>query len=156
MVFHDTPCVPPDLKGLNEKKQKIIKKCKSIYKNVDKKIIKFDDMEIEEYEFHQSKSPISINDVDLKKVAVSNQLSFGKQDFKYFIGCKDSEKGRSLCIFHPQIIIYKRNFDKNRHLYFLIKKKSFSKHVEILEKVRNIIKNKFNSELIYSTKYINK
>ena len=32
---------------------------------MDKKIIKFDDTEIEEQEFHQCKSPISINDIDI-------------------------------------------------------------------------------------------
>ena len=30
---------------------------------MDKKIIKFDDTEIEEYEFHQHESPISISDI---------------------------------------------------------------------------------------------
>ena len=49
------------------------------------------------------------------------------------------------------MIIYKINFDDNRRTYFLIKKeKFFIKYMEILEKVRNITKNKFNSELIYS------
>ena len=32
------------------------------YMKIDKKIIKFDDTQIEEYEFHQYKRPISIND----------------------------------------------------------------------------------------------
>ena len=45
------------------------------------------------------------------------------------------------------MIIYKRNFDENRRVYFLIKiEKVFNKYMEILEKVRNIIKRKFNSE----------
>ena len=56
---------------------------------------------------------------------VSNKLRFGKQDFKYFIGYKESEKIRALCMFYPQIIIYKRNFDENRRIYFLIKGKKF-------------------------------
>ena len=91
-----------------------------------------------------------INDIDINKIAVSNKLPFGKQNFKYFIGYKDSEKVRPLCIFRPQIIIYKREFDENRHIYFLIKKeKVFIKHMEILGKVRNIIRVKFNSKLIY-------
>ena len=51
------------------------------------------------------------------------------------------------------MIIYKRNFDENRHIYFLIKK-ILIKYTKILEKVRNIIKNKFNSELLYSEKYL--
>ena len=122
---------------------------KSIYKN-EYKIIKFDDTDIEEYKFHQNKSLILINDIDSNKIVVYNKLPFGEQDLKYFIGYKDAEKIRPLCIFHRQIIIYKINFDENRRIYFLIKKeKVFIKYMEILEKVRNIIRNIFNREILY-------
>ena len=48
------------------------------------------------------------------------------------------------------MIIYKINFDENRRIYFLIKKeKVFIKYMEILEKVRNIIRNIFNREILY-------
>ena len=57
---------------------------------MDKKIIKFDDTKTEEYKFHQNKSPISINDLYTNRIVVSNKLKFGKQDFKYIIGYKDS------------------------------------------------------------------
>ena len=51
------------------------------------------------------------------------------------------------------MITCKINFDENRFIYFLIKKeKEFIKYKEILEKFRNIIKNKFNSQLIYNKK----
>ena len=50
--------------------------------------MKFDDTEIEEDKFHQYKNPISINDIDTNKIVVSNKFSFGKQDFKYYIGYK--------------------------------------------------------------------
>ena len=89
---------------------------------MDKKIIKYDDTEIEEYKFHQNKSPVLKNDIDINKIIVSNKCPFGKEGFKYFIGYKDPEKIRPLCIFPPQMIIYKRNFDENRGIYFLIKK----------------------------------
>ena len=53
------------------------------------------------------------------------------------------------------MVIYKRNLDKNRRIYFLIQEeKIFTKYKKILEKVRNIIKSKFNSKLIYSKKYL--
>ena len=91
---------------------------------MDKKIIKFGDTEIEEYEFHQNKSPILINDIDINIIVVSNELPFAKQDFKYFIGYKDSEKIRSLCILRPQMVICKRNFDEYRRIYFLLKKET--------------------------------
>ena len=57
---------------------------------MDKKIINFDDTEIEEFEFHEYKSPILINDINIDKIVVSDKLPFGKQDFKYFIGYKDA------------------------------------------------------------------
>ena len=62
--------------------------------------------------------PYFINDTDVNKILVSNKflITFGKQDFKYFIGYKDSEKIRTLCISCPQMGIYKRNFDEN--IYF--------------------------------------
>ena len=57
---------------LIEKKQKfILKKNLKLYLKMDKKIIKFDDTEIEEYKFHQNISPISINDIDINKIVVS-------------------------------------------------------------------------------------
>ena len=53
------------------------------------------------------------------------------------------------------MIIYKRNFDQNRCIYFLIKEENcFFKFMRILEKVCNITKNKFNREHIYSKKYL--
>ena len=53
---------------------------------MDQKQIKFADTEIEEYRFHQYKSPILINDIDINTIVVSNRFLFGKQGFKYFIG----------------------------------------------------------------------
>ena len=44
-----------------------------------KTIIKFDHTEIEEYEIHQYERPISINNTDINKIAVSYNLPFGKQ-----------------------------------------------------------------------------
>ena len=46
-----------------------------------KKLIKFDDTEIKKYKFHQNKSSVSINDINVNKIVVSTKLTFGKQDF---------------------------------------------------------------------------
>ena len=35
--------------------------------------------EMEEYEFHHCKSPISINDTGINEIVVSNKLPFSKQ-----------------------------------------------------------------------------
>ena len=50
---------------------------------MDSKNKKFDDTEIEKYKFHQYKSPISIDNIDVNKIVVSNKISFGKKNFKY-------------------------------------------------------------------------
>ena len=63
---------------------------------MDQKIIKSDDTEIEEQEFHQYKSLTSISDTDIIKIVLSNKFSLGKQDFEYFIGYKDSKKNLDL------------------------------------------------------------
>ena len=54
---------------------------------MNKEIIKFDDIEIEEYKSYQHNSPIFINEIDINVTAVFNKLyqSLSKQDFKYFI-----------------------------------------------------------------------
>ena len=44
---------------------------------MDKKVIKFGDTEIEKHEFHQRKSPILINNIDIVKIVASNKVSFG-------------------------------------------------------------------------------
>ena len=49
------------------------------------------------------------------------------------------------------MLIHKRSFDENRHVYFLIKEENvFIKHMEISQKVGNIIKNKFYGEFRYN------
>ena len=45
--------------------------------------------------------------------------------------------------------IYKRYFNKTECIYFMIKnEKTFDKFMNIWEKISNIIKSKFNNELI--------
>ena len=64
----------------NYKLKKLLKILKP-YIKMDKKIIKFDDTEIEKYRFHQYDKPIDIN-----KIVVSNKVPFCKNNFKYLIG----------------------------------------------------------------------
>ena len=59
---------------------------------MDEKIVNFDDSEIEKKKFHQLKRPISINNIDVNKIVVSNKASLGQNDFKYYISYKDAKK----------------------------------------------------------------
>ena len=44
---------------------------------MDKKNIKFDNAQTEKHQFYQHKSPISINNISINKIVVSNNVSFG-------------------------------------------------------------------------------
>ena len=59
---------------------------------MEKTTIKFGDIEIEKQKFHQHKIPISIKNIDINEIVVSNKVSFGKKGFKYFIGYKEAKK----------------------------------------------------------------
>ena len=59
------------------------------YMKINKTAAKFDDTDIEKYNFHQHKSHISINNIDINKKAVSNKVKFCKIDLKYFFCYKE-------------------------------------------------------------------
>ena len=137
------------------KLKKCIKKIKSIYKNGQKNITFDYYTVIEEYEFHQYKSPISINDIDINKIVVSNKFPFGKQDFKYFTSFKHDKKIGTLCIFFPNMSAYRIDFDETEYMSFLMKDEVFlEKYNEIWGKVSSIIKKEFNSETVHNKNYL--
>ena len=95
-----------------------------------------DDTEIEEFQFPQYKSLILINNIDINEIAVSNKFLFSKQDFKYFLGYKDNQEIKPLCIFFPEMNIHKRYSDKTRCMYFMKKcEKNFDKYMKFGEKL---------------------
>ena len=49
------------------------------------RIIKFD-IEIQKQKFYQHKN------IDINKIVISNKASFGKKEFKYFIGYNNAKK----------------------------------------------------------------
>ena len=71
-------------------KWKIFKNFLKPYIKMDKKIIKFGYTEIEKQKFLQHKSLISINNVHINKIVVSNKVSFRKKGFEYFVAYKDA------------------------------------------------------------------
>ena len=84
-----------------------------------KTIIKFGDTEVKKQNFCQHKRSISLKNLDIEKIVVSNKVSVGKKLSKYLIGYKDAKRIRVLCIFLQKMNAYRRDFDE---IYiFLIK-----------------------------------
>ena len=73
---------------------------------MEKTIIKFGDIEIKKQKLHQHERPISIKNIDINKIVVSNNISFGKKGFKYFIGYKNAKK----------LNLYVYFFQKRKHI----------------------------------------
>ena len=81
------------------------------------------------------------------EIVVSNEVSFGKKGFKYFIGYKDA-KIRPLCTFLLKMSVYRRNFDETKDMSFLIKDdRLLEQYNEIWEKSSNSIKKEFVSAI---------
>ena len=120
---------------------------------MDKKIIKFDDNEIEKFKFHHYKGLILIHNIDINKKVVSTKVSFGKKDFKYLIGYKDAKKVRPLFIFLPKTSTYRRDFDKTKCMSFLMEDRILlEKYNKIWKKYSKIIKKEFESKIALSEK----
>ena len=89
---------------------------------MEKASINFGDIEIQKQKFLQHKGPISIKNIDINKVVITNMVSFGrKKEFAYFLVNKDAKKSRPLCIFLPKMTAYRKDFDETKYLSFLIK-----------------------------------
>ena len=49
-------------------------------------------------EFHKSKQPINLNVINVDKIVVSDKFQHSDSDFKYFLGYKEGEIVKPLCI----------------------------------------------------------
>ena len=76
-----------------------------------------------------------INNIDINEIIVSKEFPSGKQDFKYFTGCKHNKEIRPLCIFFPEMSIFQRNSDKSKCMYFMMEHENFfNRHMTVWEK----------------------
>ena len=78
----------------------VLKKCKCMQNG--KEIIMFSDIEIKKQKFHSHKIPISIDDVNIDRTAVSNKVPSSKKGFKYFIRYEDDYEKVMPCVLLQQ------------------------------------------------------
>ena len=68
--------------------------------------------------FHQHKSLISMNNIDINKIVLSNKVCFGKKGFEYFICDKNGKNIRPSCILLPKMSAYKIYFYETKYMTF--------------------------------------
>ena len=83
---------------------------------MEQEAVHFGENSIIKSAFHKNKKPININEVDVKRIALSDKKSLSKDSFKYFIGYRHEGNAfpSALCIELPQMNEYAKYFNKNR------------------------------------------
>ena len=97
------------------------------------KNINYDDKKVNKSNFYKNKELFKIDDMDANKILVSKREPYGKKSsFKYFIGYKDNDNIRSLCIKLSKMIGYAKYFDSNKTMSFKVTdKKLLKKYIKI-------------------------
>ena len=62
------------------------------------KTLKFDNIRVRKKEFHNYKQPIDLDLVTVDQIVVCDKFKHSDGGFKYFIGCKEGEIDKPLCI----------------------------------------------------------
>ena len=99
-----------------------------------KEILTFGDIVVEKNKFYRNKTPIFLKDVDIEKVLVSNKISVGEKNYKYFIGyLYNDNKFKPLNVILPKTSTYVKGYDgQTKWVYFL------TEDDELLEKYNKI------------------
>ena len=108
-----------------------------------KEILIFGQIEIAKKKFYRHKTPIFWGDVDIEKVLVSNKISFGEKNYKYFLGyVYNDNKVEPLHIMLPKTSVYvKCYYGQTKWTYFLIEDDNLlEKYNTIWDKVSADIK----------------
>ena len=99
---------------------------------------------------------MALNLVDINKIVVSDKFKHKDKDFKYFIGYKDNNIVRPLCIILPQMNGFIKYFEsRGKNMSFMIEDGSvLVGYNEIWNNVKKILNIKFHSLPVYDEKYI--
>ena len=123
---------------------------------MSEKTLKFDNIRVNKKEFHKSKQPIDLDLVNVDQIVVSDKFKHSDDGFKYFIGYKEDDVVKPLCIILPQMSGYMKYFENGgKNMSFLIKEDDvLDKNNEIWNKIKKTLNRKFHSKPVYDEKYI--
>ena len=122
---------------------------------MSERTLKFDNIRVKK-EFHKSKQPINLDLVNVDQIVTYGKSKHSDDGFKYFIGYKEGEITKTLCIILPQMSGYIKYFEnRGKNMSFVIKDDSvLDKYNEIWKKIKNTLNIKFHSMSVYDETYI--
>ena len=84
--------------------------------------LKFDNIVINRKEFHNSKQPINLDLVNVDQIVISNKFKHSDDGFKHFIGYKEDEIVKPVCIILSRMSGYIKYFENGgKNMSFEIK-----------------------------------
>ena len=91
-----------------------------------KEILMFGNIEIEKNKFYLHTTPIFLGDLVIEKVLISNKISFGEKNYKYFIGyLHNGNKVKPWYIMLQKTSAYVSYDGQGKWMYFLIEDDDF-------------------------------
>ena len=65
---------------------------------MSEKTLKFDNIRVNIKEFHEFEQPIDLGSVNVDQIVASDKFKHSDEGFKYFVGYKEGEIVKLLCI----------------------------------------------------------
>ena len=123
---------------------------------MSEKTLKFGKFRVNKKEFHTRKQPIDLVLENVDQIVVSGKFKHSDDGLKYFIGYKEGEIVKLLCIILPQMSGYIKYFENGgKNMCFLIKDDNvLDKYNEILDNIKRDLNIKFQSMPFYDEKYV--
>ena len=121
---------------------------------MSEKTLKFDNIVVNKKEFHKSKQPINLVLLNVDQIVISDKIKHNYDGFKYFIGYKEDDIVKPLCIILPQMSGYIKYFENGgKDMSFVIKDDDvLAKYNEISNKIKRTLNIKLHSMPVYSEK----
>ena len=123
---------------------------------MSEKTLKFDNIVVNKKEFHKSKQPINLVLLNVDQIVISDKIKHNYDGFKYFIGYKEDDIVKPLCIILPQMIGYIKYFENGgKNISFVVKDDDvLDRYNEIWNKIKRTLNIKLHSIPFYDEKYI--
>ena len=124
---------------------------------MSQKIINSGDKKISKKDFYNNKKQFNIKDIDINKILISKPESYDENNMrKYIIGYNDNTIS-SLQLFLSKMTGYLNVFkDGTKKMSLLSDNNEFlERYTGIWEKISDLVNKKFDSNPVYSNKYIN-
>ena len=121
-----------------------------------KKTLQFNNIILNKKEFHKSKEPIDLFSVDVDQIVVSCKFKRNSESFKHFIGYREGEIVKPLCIILLQMSGYIKYFEnESKNMSFLIKDDEvWDKYDKIWDAIKDKLGIESHSEPVYEYRYL--